>query len=166
MRVGDRLRGVGAVLTGAASLDDELTAVQPRDGVSYELLPMHGMPGTPAAMLAGDEFAGLIAAARACADIVLIETAPVERLTQWAPVARACGHVVLVTDRATRSEAASARRALEDFAASAAGIVIVPWQDLFTSSAREAARQNARGQVPAMPARVLGSVSQAIGRGG
>jgi capsular polysaccharide biosynthesis protein len=126
-------RGLAGVLEGKSTFESELTDVhivsEHSDGSStqvssYTVLPA-GIEGSDAAaLLARPALRDVLSEARARADVVLVEGAPVLPVSEWAPVAQACDGVLLFAARPTHSEAAEVRRAFEDFGVNVIGVVM------------------------------------------
>jgi non-specific protein-tyrosine kinase len=129
--------GLSAVLNGGGRLSDKLiwldaSTFEPvtlgavREGLSFAVLPVGPIPLNPARMLARPAMAAAIQEARALADVVLIDTAPVGTVNDAVTLVPNVDGVMIVSrlNKTTKDAARRTLRLLRNFDVTIPGIVI------------------------------------------
>ncbi|MEO8926901.1 MAG: polysaccharide biosynthesis tyrosine autokinase [Caulobacteraceae bacterium] len=123
----DNRMGLGAVLTGAARLEE---VIQAGDLANLFLLPAGPIPPNPAELLAGSRFPTAIAEATAAFDVVICDGPPVMDLADAPAIGAAVAATVLIVEagRTGRSQVRAARRRLEMAGARLIGAVLTRFE--------------------------------------
>jgi capsular polysaccharide biosynthesis protein len=132
--------GLCAVLQGRSSLAQELVEVHlvadvgalgrltGDDAVCCQLLPAGGPAHSPGALLGRSAMGVVLSEARLRSDVVIVQAAAPERVSESLPVAALSDGILLLAELhcTTREDAAAARRALEGVYGQVLGVIAVP----------------------------------------
>jgi capsular exopolysaccharide synthesis family protein len=128
--------GLSGVLTGDGTLSTELVEVDAdslepvsgpgHEGGTFRVLPAGELPGNPQRLLSGEQLGTTLHVARAMADVVLVDTAPLGTVNDPLPLLRHADGVLLVAriNHSTRDAARRARRVLRGAAVELLGVVV------------------------------------------
>lgn len=129
--------GLSTVLAGVVSFDDALVDVaadtlRPLDGLAgrdvpyFSVLHAGPIPPNPQALLSSAEMAAVVRRARASADVVLLDTAPVDPVSDVVTIAELVGGIVLLArlGQTRRDTLDRALRTLDHLVTPVLGIVV------------------------------------------
>ncbi|CAN5577326.1 hypothetical protein BH20ACT23_BH20ACT23_23570 [soil metagenome] len=121
----DKSKGLTNLLAGEVTLDEALTPVDPLPG-NVRVLHSGPIPGNPTELLGSDAMRDVMEQARARADFVIVDIAPVLAVADAMTLARRCDGVLFIADAAKSSQGAvmQARQQLEQVGAKIIGGVL------------------------------------------